>query len=765
LDLENVSLVGRDDEIKILVQAYERIRKRNAPAEVCLVRGESGSGKSVLVENLRRVEKKGREFFVMGKYNQYDQDRPYGGFVEATAELSFSVSEIDDTVKHVVKESLTSEEIQLLLSIMPSINLFLPLTLTNEPLETNEQSFNRFMEVYRKFLRCICSEEHPLVLFLDDLQWVDDVSRQLIDSIAKDSKMRNFLLIGAVRQDPSVSGVYDLTCESVLYSSEIVVGALSKQDINIIVSRATLRPPSETENLSAVVYHKTGGNPYFAIQYLDMLLREELLSFSFSSNRWEWDVANINSLTNVSENVMQILVRKIESLKMDVQVALIVAAYLGFSFSIDVVECILESTDFLKSIPNFLKDKFWPLPMSKTDTHKAMAEAARSGLVDVLPEKKFKFSHDRVQQSVLSTLHEYEERQCVQTALGTILLGMSQREDSEDWMLFAAVDLLLDSNKVPAVDIEFSKTCLQAANMASNKAAFRSAAKYADAGISRLDLDDTDEERYDLWLELSNLSAEMHFSRGDFVDSNRLVGSILQRSRTVDDCYRANRVSMNTYTSLEDWGAAVECGICILNDLGVPTLRNPSKLNILATLMKSKWLLKGRKPCDLEDLLPMDNPRMAEALFFLGSTAFCSWMKGDENRCTFLCLKMFILTIEYGICTDSPYAFAAYGMCMSHIGEYTLAYEYGRLAVKTLERPGTEKAIAKTMVVVHSYLNYLRKPIQESLEPFLYGFTSGMRHGDVVQAGYCLRARACIGVVAGIRLTEHERYVAKVVVV
>ena len=325
-------------------------------------------------------------------------------------------------------------------------------------------------------------------------------------------------------------------------------------------------------------------------------------------------------------------------------------------------------------------------------------------------------------------------------------------------MLFAAVDLLLDSNKAPAVDFEFSKTCLQAAKKASNKAAFRSAAKYADAGIGRLDLDDMDEERYDLWLELSNLSAEMHFSRGDFEDSKRLVESILQRSRRIGDCFRANSVSMNTYTSLEDWEAAVECGTRILSDLGVPTPRNPTMANVVAALIKSKWLLKGRKPRDLEGLPPMDNPRMAEALFFLGSTAFCSWLKPDENMCTILCLKMFILTIKYGICTDSPYAFAAYGLCMSHIGEYSLAYEYGRLAVKTLERPGMEKAIAKTMVVVHSFLNYLQSPIQESPEPLLYGYTTGMRYGDVVQGAYALRARACTGVFAGMHLVEHERY-------
>jgi predicted ATPase len=216
---------------------------------------------------------------------------------------------------------------------------------------------------------------------------------------------------------------------------------------------------------------------------------------------------------------------------------------------------------------------------------------------------------------------------------------------------------------------------------------------------------------------------------------------------------------MNTYTSTEDWAAAVSCGSRILNDLGVPTPRNPTILNVLYLLMKTKLLLNGRKPSDLEELPPMDNPRMEQALFFLGATAFCSFLEGEENRCTVLCLKMFLLTLEFGICCDSPYAFCAYGMCMSHIGEYATAYEYGRLAVKMLDRPGMEKSTAKVMVVVHNYLSYLKDPIQDSLEPLLYGYSSGMRWGDVCQAAFALRARACMGVFAGVHLAEHERYV------
>ena len=778
LDLENVSLVGRSSETIQLVEAYERIRMEDAPAEVILIRGESGTGKSVLVEYLERNERKGREFFITGKFQQYGQTRPYGGFVDATTELSFAIGESEslNDIRKVVLDTLTADDIQVLTSIMPTIEFIVPREKHQHDLDmhTNEQSFNRFMEVYRKFLQCICRQEHPLVLFLDDLQWVDDVSRQLIDSIAKDTKMRNLLVIGTVRQDPAITGVFDLSADTVLQCSEIVLGALTEEDVNCIVSDATARPPDETGDLAAVVYRKTGGNAYFVTQYLEMLHREELLVFSFKNTRWKWNTKKISSVTDVSDNVVQVLIRKIESLDVDAQVALMVAAYVGYSFRLDVVEFILGSQDFLHSIPGYLKEKNLELPMTNADTQIALTKAVRTGLIDKLSCTKCKFSHDRVQQSAYSMLPDGKERRCLQTALGRILLEMSRQSESEDWMLFAAVDLLSNGDvstpesrksasadglalEMDEVDELLPRLCLEAAQKAAQKSAFRSAARYADEGISRLHSRDSQRGDYDMWLKLSNLSAEMHYCRGDFDASFELVDNILEGSRSVDDCFRAYNVSMSAYTSMEDWGAAISCGSRILSQLGVPTPKNPNVLNVVALLRKSKRLMKGKLPSDLEHLPPMDNPRMAQALYILGCSAFCSAGNGEEMRCVVFCLKMFLLTLEYGICSDSPYAFAAYGMCMSHTGEYAVAYEYGKLAVKMLERPGMEKSIAKVLVVVHSYLFFLKSPIQESLDPLLSGYTSGMRVGDVLQAAFCLRARACMGVFAGVHLVENEK--------
>jgi predicted ATPase len=785
LNLENVSLVGRSHEIQQLLEAYERIRKENAPAEVFLIRGEAGTGKSALVDFLERTEKKGKEYFCSGKFGQLDQNRPYGAFVDATTELGFSIqqqtAESFQETRDRILETLQADELQLLASVMPTIELLhVPVPVPRQQkqqdnININEQSFNRFMEIYRKFLQCICRQEHPIVLFLDDLQWADDVSRQLIHSIVQDDNMRNMLLLGTIREDHAniQSSAFDLTADAVLQCSEMTLGGLTQNNVNQIVAKATGRQPSDTADLSAIVFRKTGGNAYFVLQYIEMLHRDEFLTFHFGNGRFEWKANEIiAALTDVSENVVQVLVRKIESLTVDVHVVLLVAACLGYKFPVRVMECVLASEDLGPAIPSFLLKTtadVVSIPMSGSDTEIALTKAIQAGLLEKLPgnNKSCKFSHDRVQQSAYSMLPHGEEGQRFKAALGKILLEMSQQSAFlEDWMLFAAVDLLSNhSNSTPTAgdtnNGEFAKLCLQAAQKASQKAAFRSAAKYADLGIRQLTEDDVHQRSssYDLWLELSNVSVKMHYCRGEFEESKKVFESILQNSRRLEDNFHGYNVLMDIFASLQDWTGAVTHGCRLLEELGVPAPKNPSILNILHILRKIKRSLNGRKANDLEGLPSSDNPRMAQALLLLGKTAFCAWCGGKFDLCSILCLKMMLVTLEHGIMTDSSYAFAAYGMCRSQLGDYAGAHEYGALAVKVANRPGMEKEIAKVYTVVHTYLSFLKLPIQESLEPLLSGYTSGMQTGDLTQAAFCLRARSAMGFFAGIHFEEHERYV------
>jgi predicted ATPase len=341
---------------------------------------------------------------------------------------------------------------------------------------------------------------------------------------------------------------------------------------------------------------------------------------------------------------------------------------------------------------------------------------------------------------------------------------------SEDWILYTAVDLLVEvqssASTVEAAssssgdgDAEFALLCLQAARKAAKRAAFRSAARYADLGIRHLV--ERNLKKFDLWLELSNLSAEMHSCRGAFEKSNDTVETILQGATCVEDCFRAQAVSMQTAMATDDWVSGVNCGRRFLTDLGVSTPKKATTLNVVMLLFKTKRLLKGRPPRDLEKLPPMENLRMSQALFILGSSALCAYCKGDEALCTVWCLNMFLITLQYGISGDSPYAFAAYGMVMSAVGDFNAAYEYGRLAIDMLERPGMEKSIAKVQNVVHNHLAFLKDPIQASLDPLLAGYTAGMHIGDVTQAALCLTARARLGIFAGVPLVDHERYVSR----
>ena len=768
LNWGDISLVGRETEVKTLVEAYERIRGKGASAELVLLRGEAGTGKSSLVQYVERKEKKGKEFFVTGKYGQLgegDEAHPYCAIVDATTGLCFNISDdvgLRNQIRTRVQGNLTADEIRLLTKIVPTVEFIVPVRSETSTTVASQQTSMRFLCTYRKFLRCVCDDDHPLVLFLDDLQWADDASRQLIDSIVSDSKMQNMLLIGAVREDEK--SIFELATDAVLKSSQIELQALSEETVNEIVSKAAARQPDDTVELSAVVCRKTGGNAYFVVQYVEMLHREELLVFSFKTNRWEWDLEVIKARTCVSDNLVEVLVQKIEAMSREVQIVLMVAACLGSSVKVEVLESVLGSEGILDSLNPWTAGhggEKQALPtINKTATREAIVAATRANLLEETINGSIRFSHDRVQQSAFSILPSGDKARRLQARIGETLLRLIDSEkSSDDWMLFTATDLLSkhNYNGTQLSGEEIADLCLEAAQKAADKAAFRSAARYADAGIRLLSSASFPGQRYELLLALSNLSAEMHYSRGSFDRSNEIIQSILQKSRSVEDCFRAYNISLDTYASQQDWEGAVLRGSELVRELGVSLPKNPNILNVISLVIKVKRRLGGRKATDLENLPIMTNPRMEEALRLLSTTAFSAWHNGEDNRVSYLSLTMFLITLDHGICVDSPYAFAAYGLCMAHLGKLDEAYEYGTLSLRMLQMDGMKPTIAKVTVVVHGFLSYLRKPIQDSLDPLLRGFSYGMESGDVIQAAFCLRARAAIGIFAGMQLADHER--------
>jgi predicted ATPase len=807
LNFSRVKLVGRSKEREILLQTFGRVRAENdSPSEIVLLRGESGCGKSSLVQSIEaEVESKGG-FFASGKYGQFDASQRYlGGLIDAMTELSYLVAESQfvGDIRVRIKGALAEEEISALAKTMPCVRLIIAATsegqdaslVSSSPdhqsaLTTDEHAFHNFSVLFRSFLDAVSTPSHPVVFNLDDLQWTDDGSKRLIEILASSSKLSNVLLIGTVRQDDKYT--YDLLPrQEGLAISTIPLNALKEEDINTMVAALTERDPEDTKMLTSIVSRKTMGNPYFCLQYLDMLHREGFLKFSWTSNHWEWDNEEIQSRTNVSENVVEILIAKISAQPKEVQLLLMLASMLGFDFDPDVVYGLLTSAAVLDVLREDAKwgetaELFRLGPGAPEKSHEnvdctaLLKKATSAGLLDEPPShnNKYKFSHDRVRHSALLISPKGGLGDNLGYVIGKALLDLSESFPAEEWMLFTSVDLMLKKRgmlKKRNVHKEgrrgdfsddakqMANLCLHAARLASNQSIFISAANYADQGIALIPPARRWKDHYDLCSELFQLSAEMHYSYGDFEKGKASVSEIIANARSLIERSRAYSLSIAIKGAQCDLKGGLREGGFLLKELG---FKFPSKPNILQVnwfMLKGMRMLKKFSPTDLLELPRMTDPSLIEATKVLHKLSVYDWRAGETNLLVIHTVIMLQLTLEHGIGPYGPYAFSLWGACLAHGGLFDEACEYGNLTLEILKRrPETQECFASSVKVVHLIFYHLKKPLFNSLGAMLEAYETAKKCGNIEIAAYCLQAHAMFGVVVGMALddltTEMEGY-------
>jgi predicted ATPase len=786
-------LYGRSQELGLLKDVLKRVveeeeeedqddttaTKSSIKHEIVLVSGVSGAGKSTLVRTFRDGVRQYNEqsaFFVEGKFDQnQDTGRPYSALVDAVTQLCHLIRESDyfEEIRESVKTSL-SGEISVLLNLVPAIKVITKgLTLKYGETEraSNNFAFKLFMSTFRSFLKVVC-QAHPLVIFLDDLQWADEASRRLISAITSDMTITNFLFIGALRDDeidpssvlswvgkPSVTGV-DVV--------NILVGPLDPASVNKMVADLTERRLEATKELSELVGRKTGRNAYFLAQYVEALQRQGLLVFSFRSCRWEWDLEQIEDGTDVSENVVELLIGKIHGMAPDVQRVLMLASCLGFVFNIDALERIVISEGLLEVgdakakrkrpiLPESTseKEKDSPAPCndlkkSIQDTaeaemrvrfHRAMEEAVKEKLIEE-SAAKFKFSHNRVQQAAYALMPSGDNSYLLHIRIGKVLLEMSEESDEGEWMFFRGVDLLTKfasevSDK--GSQVELARLSLEAGKKAEQKSAFIPATDYLLGGIELLDHTNRWSEHYELCLELHIKAAEVGRTYGDFHETLALVEEILAHGRCLKDKLRALLIKAYVLGGQNKLLEAIETCTGALKQLGIRLPSNPKTFHVLFEYVRTKRMLKGRKAHDLLSLPRTSDEMKIEAIRFLNAASIFAWHANWETMASFVFLRMMRLTLKNGLCKFSPFAFATFGMLLAAIGEHKEGYEFGRVALKLHDHlEDSRECIAATTVVVESCLTHLQKPLYDSLAPMLESHQIGMETGEIEFAALCL---------------------------
>src|SRR6266850_1502729 len=587
-------LYGREREIDTLLASFDRV-VANGTLEFVLVSGYSGIGKSSVVNELHKALVPPRGLFASGKFDQYKRDIPYATLGQAFQSIVHSLLGQSETELGRWRDPL-SEALgpngQLIVNLVPELELVIGKQPPVADLPPQDAQ-NRFQMVFRRFLGVFARPEHPLALFLDDLQWLDAATLDLLESVFADAEVRNLLMVGAYR-DNEVGPAHPLlrTLESIRNSDArvhgIVLAPLGLDDVGRLVADALHCEAERARPLARLVHEKTGGNPFFAIEFFTELAEEGLLAFDPAARAWQWNMDRIRA-KNYTDNVVEFITGKLKRFSATTQEALEQLACLGNVVEIATLTLGLRETE------------------EAIDA--ALAEAVHAGVVSQ-HENVYKFLHDRIQQAAYSLIPE-ERRAEVHLRIGRALLASMTADELAEHLFDIASQLnrgaaqLVDRDEKTLV----ATIDLRAGRRAKASAAYASASVYLSAGIALLDERDWDRQyelMFSLWLE----RAECEFLTANFDTAELLIAELLQRASSKVDQAAVYTLDVSLRTAKSEPTQAVTSGLTCLRLLDIDLPAHPTWDQVQAEYETVRQTLNGRSIESLIDLPLMTNPEL-----------------------------------------------------------------------------------------------------------------------------------------------------------
>ncbi|MEO8400344.1 MAG: serine/threonine-protein kinase PknK [Gammaproteobacteria bacterium] len=725
-------LYGRQQEIKFLLDTFERVNQGHS--ELMLVAGHAGIGKSSLVHEVRKpmVEKRG--YFIAGKFDQLKRNIPYDPIIQALDGLIQQLLTEDDNKITVWRERILKAlgtNSGVITEVLPSLERIIgkqPPPLVLAPTETQ----NRFIVVFQSFIQVLAAHEHPLVMFLDDLQWVDLPSLRLIKALISQPSIQYFLIIGAYR-DNEVDATHPLmlTLES-FKQLDITFETLHLMPLLIphiqqLLADTMTQEESVVETLSTVCHAKTLGNPFFLNQFLRTLYDENLIRFDLQREFWHWEIDKIKSRVG-TDNVIDLVVSNIQKLSPDARLLLKYAACLGHRFELKILATLYDKP--LKYVADIL------LEVMQQDFILPLDEAYKFAGTDPAINASYVFLHDRVQQAAYSLLNQ-DEKKNLHLKIGRHL-QQKLSTDKQEEMLFDIVNQLnlsvdLITNEKERIELAYLN--LRVGKKVTASAAYPVALDYFHLGLQLLPKNAW-ETHYDLSLQLYTSAAEMAYLCDNFVESAQLGNEALTHARSLVDQVKVYQTKIYTEIARNAPATAVEISIEVLKKLGVKFPKKPNKIHVLLSILNTKLLLLGKSNEHLMNLLPMTDPIQLSACKILSATIAPAYYAVPALY-PLVTLELLKLSIRYGYNSGAPVSYASYGIILCGVlNDIKRGNEFGQMALKLVEQHRAIESEVKVSLIVTALIAHWQEPYRNSLAPLLVAHLRGIETGDFDYSAY-----------------------------
>ncbi|WP_040697715.1 AAA family ATPase [Nodosilinea nodulosa] len=757
-------LYGREAEIAALLAAFERVaggsdteteRHRETerdnspvPAEMMLVSGYSGIGKSALVQELYKPITAKRGYFISGKFDQFQRNIPYSAIVDALRKLVQQLlSEPEDRVQQWRSQLLNAlgNNGQLIIDVIPEVELIIGQQLPLPEVGSTEAQ-NRFNLVFQKFIRACCSDRHPLVIFLDDLQWADSATLKLIELILRDRAVQFLLLIGAYRDNdatqiyPLLTAVEKLKQESVaihqITLAPLELGAVAQLIADTLHASAEAIAP-----LAELVWRKTNGNPYFVSEFIKTLHAENLVVFNIHQQCWQWDIAQIKA-KNITDNVVELMIGKLKQLPERTQQVLRLAACIGAEFNLATLSAICEqpAVEIYAELSTVIQSELI-LSTSELDEN--------------LLVQSYKFSHDRVQQAAY-TLIAKEQQQAVHLQIGYLLLQSSEPEIIPH-NVFEVIDHLNLGRHLVTNQQERDKIArlnLIAGQKAKRASAHSAALQYLTTGIKLLTADRW-QLQYALTLALYEEATEAAYLCGELHQMEQLEIVVLEHANTVLDKIKVYETKLQICMIQSRQTEAIEIGLEVLDLLGItlPTLQ--TDVDFQRYLKEEVDNLDATSTRDLLELPSMTEPDKLAAMQILSSLVGAAF-QAAPSLLPLIVLEQINLSIKYGNTSFSSFAYATYGGVVLNgiMQDFERGYKFGKLALNLTERLDSKKLKPKVLEMVGAHLTHCKAHIRQTLPLLQESYETGLETGDVEFSMYAAGFSCLYSYFAGLELAN-----------